>query len=293
MHRKGIILAGGTGSRLFPATKVVCKQLLPIYDKPLIYYPLSTLLRAGIEDILIISREEDQHDYYCLLGNGDRFGCRLDYCVQTKPRGLADAFIVGERFLDGHPAMLVLGDNVFYGQEFEDQLQANAAASGPRIFGYRVKNPQQYGVIRFDTTDNTVAEIVEKPQQYVGEFAVPGLYMYDETVVQRAKELQPSSRGELEITDLNNSYIRDGKMNVSILPPSTVWFDTGTPSDMLEASEFVRAIQDRTGTLVGSPELAAYEAGVISELDLSLQIRDSNTEYERNVYRNIVRFEID
>lgn len=291
MQRKGIILAGGTGSRLFPATKATCKQLLPVYDKPLIFYPLSVLLRAGIKDILIITRPEDQQTFFKLLGNGSRFCCNIQYTVQHKPSGIAEAFKIGKEFINNTPCMLALGDNVFYGPHFSENLASISNDNSNVIFGYRVKDPSRYGVIKFNPSTNAVLDIVEKPKQYVGEFAVPGLYMYDETVCDKVMNLKPSARGELEITDLNNLYIHEGTMKVSILPSSTVWFDTGTPSDLLEAAEFVRSIQDRTGMLVGSPEVAAYDANIANKEEITQHLING-TEYENNVYRSLVRFQI-
>jgi glucose-1-phosphate thymidylyltransferase len=250
--RCGIILAGGTATRLYPVTKSVSKQLLPVYDKPLIYYPLSTLISAGIKDILIIVSSVDNLKLFKnLLGSAIGDNISLEYIVQDKPRGVADAFIVAEHFISERPVVLALGDNIFYGEMFNKKMKTMVSSlfyNGNTIFGCKVKEPSRYGVARFE--DNKLIEIVEKPQSFISEYAIPGLYFYDDSVVRRAKELVPSKRGELEITDLNNSYISDNSLRFFKLPEGTVWFDTGNHDHLLEASNFIKAIQSRTGVKI-------------------------------------------
>lgn len=250
MDRCGIILAGGKGTRLYPLTKVISKQLLPIYDKPLIYYPLSTLKKTSIKDILIIvSSTSNLIMFSSLLGDGSQYGLNLTYKVQDVPRGLADAFLVGEEFIKGRDVALALGDNIFYGETFDNSLLSLSNTYRNIIFGCYVKNPDDYGVAQFNN-DNLI-RIVEKPKEFISNYAVPGLYFYDNTVVDRAKQIQPSKRGELEITDLTNTYINDNNLKFIKLPKGTVWFDTGTHDHLLEASEFVRSVQSRTGIIIG------------------------------------------
>ncbi|MDF0706878.1 MAG: glucose-1-phosphate thymidylyltransferase RfbA [Bacteroidota bacterium] len=261
---KGIILAGGTGSRLHPLTLSVSKQLMPIYDKPMIYYPLSTLIYAGIREILIISTPKDLPLFKELLGDGKQYGCSFAYAEQASPKGLAEAFIIGEEFIGKEKVALILGDNIFYGSGLSKLLQANNDPDGGTIYAYRVNDPERYGVVEFNDEGKAIS-IEEKPQKPKSNYVVPGIYFYDNDVVGMAKSIQPSARGELEITDVNREYLRRGKLNVSILDRGTAWLDTGTFQALMQASQFIEVIEDRQGLVVGSIEVAAYEMGYIDE----------------------------
>jgi glucose-1-phosphate thymidylyltransferase len=263
MNRKGIILAGGAGTRLWPSTKVICKQLIPIFDKPMIYYPLSTLMLAGIREILIISTPTDTPRFRELLGDGTQFGIELSYAVQEKPEGLAQAFLIGIDFLGDAPAALVLGDNVFFGQGLPEQLaRASAETEGATIFAYHVKDPERYGVVEFDA-EGRARSIEEKPESPKSSYAVVGLYFYDNDVISAARSLRPSERGEIEITDLNKLYLERGALRVETLGRGMAWLDTGTHDALLAASNFVAVVEERQGLKIGSPEEAAYRMGFI------------------------------
>jgi len=262
--RKGIILAGGSGTRLYPLTKVVSKQLMPVYDKPMVYYPLATLMQAGIRDILIISTPDEIHRYKNLLGNGENFGVSLSYAVQPSPDGLAQAFIIAERFLSGSSAALILGDNMFYGHDLVKSLKsANAQKTGGTVFGYHVSNPRAYGVVEFDD-GGTAISIEEKPKVPKSKYAVPGLYFFDSDVVEVAKKVKPSARGELEITDVIEHYLHEGTLKVEIMGRGTAWLDTGTHDDLLAAANFISTIDKRQGLKVNCPEEVAFRNGWLS-----------------------------
>ena len=264
---KGIILAGGSGTRLWPITKAISKQLMPIYDKPMIYYPLTTLMQAGIRDILIITTPDDQAGFQRLLGNGSQWGINLEYAVQPKPEGLAQAFIIGEEFIGGDKVALVLGDNIFYGAALDDSLRACTDPDGGIVFAYKVSDPERYGVVEFDNQNQAVS-IEEKPVQPKSNFAVVGIYFYDNDVIEIAKKVQPSARGELEITSINAEYLRRGKLKVQTLDNGDVWLDTGTISSLTDAEDFVRVVQTRTGQIVGSPEKTAFQNDWINRQQL-------------------------
>lgn len=261
---KGIILAGGSGTRLHPLTLSISKQLMPIYDKPMIYYPLSTLMYSGIREILIISTPKDLPLFKDLLGNGEKYGCQFKYAVQEAPNGLAEAFIIGADFIGKEKVALILGDNIFYGSGLSKLLQENNDPKGGIIYAYRVHDPERYGVVEFNDKGQAVS-IEEKPTKPKSNFAVPGIYFYDNSVVNIAKNIQPSHRGELEITDINKEYLKQGKLNVSILDRGTAWLDTGTFQSLMQASQFVEVIEERQGLKIGSIEGAAYEMGYINE----------------------------
>jgi len=264
---KGIILAGGSGTRLHPLTLAVSKQLMPIYDKPMIYYPLSTLLWSGINEILIISTPHDVPLFRQLLGDGKSLGCRFEYAIQENPNGLAEAFIIGKEFIGSDKVALVLGDNIFYGTGLSDLLLANNNPDGGIIYAYHVHDPERYGVVDFDSMGN-VLSIEEKPQNPKSNFAVPGIYFYDNDVVNIAAQIKPSHRGELEITDVNKEYLKRGKLKVSILDRGTAWLDTGTFNSLMQASQFVQVIEERQGLKIGAIEEAAYKMGFITSDEL-------------------------
>ena len=265
---KGIILAGGSGTRLHPITLAVSKQLMPVYDKPMIYYPLSTLMYAGIREILIISTPQDLPLFKKLLGDGKKFGCEFTYAVQDQPNGLAEAFIIGKDFIGADKVALILGDNIFYGSGLKELLQANNNPDGGIIYAYHVQDPERYGVVEFDDHGKALT-IEEKPLQPKSNYAVPGIYFYDNHVVEIASTMKPSDRGELEITDINNEYLKLGKLNVSILDKGTAWLDTGTFASLMQASQFVEVIEERQGLKIGSIEQAAYEMGYITKDELN------------------------
>lgn len=283
MNTKGIILAGGSGTRLYPITKGVSKQLLPIYDKPMIYYPISVLMLAGIQDILIITTPEDKESFERLLGDGSQFGVRLQYAIQPSPDGLAQAFIIGEDFIGNSNVCLVLGDNIFYGQGFTPMLkQAVVRAKGATVFGYQVKDPERFGVVEFDEHKRAIS-LEEKPKQPKSNFAVTGLYFYDNDVIQIAKQVKPSERGELEITTVNQMYLERGDLNVELLGRGFAWLDTGTHASLLEAAQFVETLEKRQGYKVACLEEIAFNQGWLSKEQV-LQIGQSMSKNDYGQY---------
>ena len=264
---KGIVLAGGSGTRLHPLTLAVSKQLMPVYDKPMIYYPLSTLMSAGISEILIISTPQDLPLFQKLLGDGKKYGCRFEFAVQENPNGLAEAFIIGEDSIEEDKVALILGDNIFYGSGLDELLENNNNPDGGIIYAYHVHDPERYGVVDFDSEGKAIS-IEEKPRQPKSNYAVPGIYFYDNDVVQIAKNIKPSHRGELEITDVNREYLKRSKLNVSILDRGTAWLDTGTFNSLMQASQFVQVIEERQGLKIGAIEEVAFRKGFISKTQL-------------------------
>jgi len=269
---KGIILAGGSGTRLYPITRAISKQLMPIYDKPMIYYPLSVLMQADIKDVLIITTPEDNESFKRLLGDGAELGCNFQYAIQEKPNGLAQAFVIGEKFIGNDKVALILGDNIFYGTGFSELIRGFNDVDGAAIFAYPVADPERYGVVEFDENFRALS-IEEKPLQPKSNFAVPGLYFYDNTVIEIAKNLQPSQRGEYEITDVNKSYLEQGNLHVGLMDRGTAWLDTGTFDSLSDASEYVRVIEKRQATKIGCIEEVAYRRGFISAEQLKVLVK--------------------
>jgi len=264
---KGIVLAGGSGTRLYPITRGISKQMMPVYDKPMVYYPLSTLMQAGIREILLITTPHDQEQFRRLLEDGSQWGCRFEYAIQEEPRGLADAFLVGEEFIGGDAVGMILGDNIFYGYGLGSQLKEHTDPDGGSVFAYHVADPERYGVVEFDAAMRA-ASIEEKPARPRSSYAVVGLYFYDNEVVSISRAIAPSPRGELEITDVNREYLRRGKLRVGVLGRGTAWLDTGTFASLMQAAEFVRVIEERQGLRIGSPEEVAWREGFIDDAGL-------------------------
>lgn len=286
---KGIILAGGSGTRLYPITHGICKQLMPIYDKPMIYYPLSTLMLAGIREILIITTPKDQERFQQLLGDGSRIGCSFEYVIQDEPRGLADAFIVGADFIGDDKVCLILGDNIFYGSAFGDQLKENTDPDGGIIYAYHTATPERLGVVEFDK-DMKVLSIEEKPAKPKSNYGIPGLYFFDNDVIEIAKSVKPSARGEIEITEIHSGYLRRGKLSVSVMDRGTAWIDPGNFDDVLKASQFVQIIEERQGQKIGCIEEIAWQEGYIDDDQLrtiaSGMVKSGYGEYLLNLLQN-------
>lgn len=282
---KGIVLAGGSGTRLHPLTISVSKQLMPVYDKPMIYYPISTLISAGINEILIISTPQDQHLFKKLLGDGSQIGCNFQYEVQENPNGLAEAFIIGEKFIGSDKVALILGDNIFYGSGLANILKSNNNPDGGIVYAYHVNDPERYGVVEFDENNKAIS-IEEKPESPKSNYAVPGIYFYDNDVIEIAKNIKPSKRGELEITEVNNVYLKKGKLSVEILDRGTAWLDTGTFNSLMQAGQFVQVIEERQGLKVGSIEEAAFRAGFITKEEM-IKLSESllKSGYSINLYK--------
>jgi len=282
---KGIVLAGGSGTRLHPLTLAVSKQLMPVYDKPMIYYPISTLISAGIREILIISTPQDLPLFQKLLGDGKQIGCSFQYEIQENPNGLAEAFIIGEKFIGDNKVALILGDNIFYGSGLANLLKSNNNPDGGIVYAYHVNDPERYGVVEFDENNKAIS-IEEKPDKSKSNYAVPGIYFYDNEVVEIAKNILPSKRGELEITEVNNVYLKKGKLSVEILDRGTAWLDTGTFNSLMQAGQFVQVIEERQGLKVGSIEEAAFRAGFISKEDMiKLSEPLLKSGYANNLYK--------
>ncbi len=285
--KRGIILAGGAGNRVYPLSRIVCKQLLPVYDKPMIYYPLSTLMAAGVREILLISTPDDVPRFRDLLGDGTQIGIRIDYAVQEKPEGIAQAFIIGEKFIRGEPVCLILGDNLFYGTlGFEEALAS--METGAIVFGYHVHDPERYGVLAFDAHGN-VTDIIEKPRVPPSSYAVVGFYIYDGNVAANARALRPSGRGELEITDLNRTYLRRGELRVRTLPRGIAWLDTGTPKSLQEAASFLSTIEERQGVKLACPEEIAFERGYVDAAALAALARTMPASPYRTYVENLLK----
>tara|TARA_R110001606_G_scaffold23985_2_gene80002 strand:- start:12215 stop:13069 length:855 start_codon:yes stop_codon:yes gene_type:complete len=283
---KGIVLAGGSGTRLHPLTLSVSKQLMPVYDKPMIYYPISTLISAGIREILIISTPQDLPLFKNLLGNGNQLGCSFEYEVQETPNGLAEAFLIGEKFIGNDKVALILGDNIFYGSGLAELLKDNTNPTGGIIYAYHVEDPERYGVVEFNKEEKVIS-IEEKPKKPKSNYAVPGIYFYDNKVIQIAKDILPSKRGELEITDVNNAYLKAGNLSVRILDRGTAWLDTGTFNSLMQASQFVQVIEERQGLKIGAIEEAAYRSGFITKKELQKLAKPLlKSGYGKNLLKN-------
>lgn len=283
----GIVLAGGSGTRLHPLTKTTSKQLLPVYDKPMIYYPIATLMLAGIRDIILITTEQEQSNFKKLLGDGSQFGIHFRYLTQPEPKGLAEAFTISEEYIEGEKTALILGDNIFHGTSLGTRLSSFSHIDGAQIFGYRVSNPSEYGVVVLDT-QNVPIEIVEKPTSPKSNLAVPGLYFYDETVLQKAREVKPSARGELEITSINQMYLREARLNVEVLQRGTAWLDTGTHDSLYEASTYVKILQERQGYKIACLEEISFRKSWISVDDLEELAKSSPSQNYANYLKSVI-----
>jgi glucose-1-phosphate thymidylyltransferase len=287
MEYKGIILAGGSGTRLWPITSSFSKHFIPVFDKPMIYYPLTTLILAGVKEVLIICNSTDKDLFKSLLSNGEQWGIRITYELQAKPRGIAEALIIAEDFIDNCSSILILGDNFLYGPGLGRNLSEFITRKGAAITAYEVSEPSQFGVVVFDKEENPT-ELIEKPEKFISKWAIPGIYFYDKTASERAKLLKPSNRGELEITELNRSYLEDRQLKVHKLPRGTAWLDLGTSIGILEAGSFVRILQDRQGILVGSPHEAALQVELISKKDLVIDLKDQKSNYAKKIIDEII-----